>query len=71
MLLPPPIPFVCPGCFLAAALTLITGGHHNTTARTVAIRRGEPINVAALTAILRHIIATNRAGGWRKIKQGE
>ena len=48
---------------------IITGGHGNQTARTVAVREGEPINAAALTAMFRHIIANNRAGGWRKLKQ--
>jgi hypothetical protein len=48
---------------------IITSGHHNKTARTVAIRRGEAINVPALTAIFKHIIANNRAGGWRKLKR--
>ncbi|GEL18449.1 DUF1801 domain-containing protein [Pseudonocardia asaccharolytica] len=48
---------------------IITGGHHNTTARTVAVRRGEPINAAALTAMFTHIVANNRAGGRRKIKR--
>jgi hypothetical protein len=47
---------------------IITGGHHNKTARTVAIREGEPIKAAALTAIFRQIIANNRAGGWRTLK---
>lgn len=48
---------------------IITGGHTNTTARTVAVRKGEPINTAALTAMFRQIIANNRAGGWRKLKR--
>ncbi len=47
---------------------IITGGHGNKTARTVAIRQGEPINRPALTAMFRQIIANNRAGGWRKLK---
>jgi hypothetical protein len=47
---------------------IITGGHDNKTARTVAVRAGEPINPDALTAMFRHIIANNRAGGWRKLK---
>ena len=47
---------------------IITGGHANTTARTMAVREGEPINADALTAMFRHIIANNRAGGWRKVK---
>lgn len=49
---------------------IITGGHDNKTARTVAIRQGEAISQAALTAMFEHIIANNRAGGWRKLKGG-
>ena len=48
---------------------VITRGHENTTARTVAIRQDEPINGQALTAIFKQIIADNRAGGWRKLKR--
>ena len=48
---------------------IITGGHDNKTARTVAIRRGEDVNAPALSAMFRHIIANNRAGGWRKLKR--
>ena len=46
---------------------IITGGHNNKTARTVAIRKGEEINTPALTAMFKEIIANNRAGGWRKL----
>ena len=49
---------------------IITGGHDNKTARTVAIRRGEKINAPALKAMFKQIIANNRAGGWRRIKAG-
>jgi hypothetical protein len=48
---------------------IITGGHDNATARTVAIQRGQAVPTAALTALLRQVIADNRAGGWRKIKK--
>lgn len=48
---------------------IITGGHENKTARTVAVRQGEMINATALLAMFRQIIANNRAGGWRKLKQ--
>jgi len=48
---------------------IITGGHDNQTARTIAIRQGETINRSALGAIFKQIIANNRAGGWRKIKR--
>lgn len=47
---------------------IITAGHENKTARTVGIRHGQQINGPALTAMLRQIIANNRAGGWRKVK---
>ena len=47
---------------------IITGGHGNKTARTVAVRQGETVNAPALTAMFRQIIANNRAGGWRKLK---
>jgi hypothetical protein len=47
---------------------IITAGHDNKTARTVAVRQGERINAPALTAMVRQIIANNRAGGWRKLK---
>ena len=49
---------------------IITGGHGNKTARTVAISQGETVNAPALTTMLRHIIANNRAGGWRKLQRG-
>ena len=47
---------------------IITGGHDNKTARTVAIRENEKINAGALRAMFEQIIANNRAGGWRKLK---
>jgi hypothetical protein len=48
---------------------IITAGHDNKTARTISFKQGEPINVRALTKMLRQIIANNRAGGWRKLKR--
>jgi hypothetical protein len=50
---------------------IITAGHDNLTARTVAFHEGDPINVPALAEMFRQIIANNRAGGWRKLKAGE
>ena len=46
---------------------IITGGHDNKTARTVAIHDGEEVNAPALSAMFRQIVANNRAGGWRKL----
>jgi len=48
---------------------IITGGHHNKLARTVAIRQGEAINAPALLAMFQHIIANNRADGRHKQKR--
>jgi hypothetical protein len=47
---------------------IITAGHENKAARTVAIGEGEKINAPALKAMFKQIIANNRAGGWRKLK---
>jgi hypothetical protein len=47
---------------------IITSGHDNKTARTVALRQGEQINGPALTTMFKQIIANNRAGGWRKLR---
>jgi hypothetical protein len=47
---------------------IVTAGHGNTTGRQISYREGEPVDELALTRYLRHIIADNRAGGWRRIK---
>jgi len=49
---------------------VIDGGHGNETGRFITVRRDQPLNRDAMTAIFRHIVATNRAGGWRKVKEG-
>ena len=48
---------------------IITGGHDNKTARTVAIYEGEPLNATALRRMFEQIVANNRAGGWRRLKK--
>jgi hypothetical protein len=63
--------FLYDGAIVPDPEGIITGGHGNKTARTVAIRRGEKVNARALTAMFKAIIANNRAGGWRKLKQGD
>ena len=60
--------FVYDGAIVPDPEGIITAGHDNQTARTVAIRRTEKINAPALTAMFKQIIANNRAGGWRKLK---
>jgi len=47
---------------------IITGGHDNKTARTVAIGQGEQVDAPALRAMFEQIVANNTAGGWRKLK---
>jgi hypothetical protein len=61
--------FLYDGAIVRDPEGIITGGHDNQTARTVAIRRGETINAPALSAMFKQIIANNRAGGWRKMKR--
>jgi len=61
--------FLYDGAIVPDPEGIITGGHDNTTARTVAIREGEEINTRALTQMFKAIIANNRAGGWRKLKR--
>ena len=62
--------FLYDGAIVPDPEGIITAGHGNQTARTVGIRKGETLNRAALLAMFRQIIANNRAGGWRKLKQG-
>lgn len=61
--------FVYDGGIVPDPERIITAGHDNKTARTVAFREGDPINAPALTRMFKQIIANNRAGGWRAIKR--
>ncbi len=60
--------FLYDGAIVPDPENIITAGHGNATARTMAVWQGETINARALTVMLRQIIANNRAGGWRTIK---
>jgi hypothetical protein len=60
--------FLYDGAIVPDPEGIITGGHGNSTARTVAFRPGDEIPRAALTTMLRRIAADNEAGGWRKLK---
>ena len=46
---------------------LINQGHGNATARSIQIFEGDQPDETALLALLRAVIANNRAGGWRKL----
>lgn len=61
--------FVYDGGIVPDPARIITAGHDNKTARTVAFWQGDAVNAAALTAMLQQVIANNRAGGWRKLKR--
>jgi hypothetical protein len=60
--------FLYDGAIVPDPEGIITGGHDNKTARTVAVGRAGKLNAPALSTMLRQIIANNRAGGWRKLK---
>jgi hypothetical protein len=62
--------FLYDGAIVPDPEGIITSGHDNKTARTVAIHQGEAINKPALLAMFQHIIANNRAGGWRALVRG-
>jgi hypothetical protein len=61
--------FVYDGAIVPDPDGIITAGHDNETARTVGFRKGDRVNRSALLAMFRQIIANNRAGGWRKLKE--
>lgn len=62
-------PFLYDGGIVRDPHGIISGGHDNKTARTIAFRRGEAIKTEPLKAMLKQIVANNRAGGWRKLKK--
>src|SRR5438270_4999373 len=61
--------FLYDGAIVPDPEGIITAGHHNKTARMISFKQAEQINRPALTAMLKQIIANNRAGGWRKLKK--
>jgi hypothetical protein len=50
---------------------IITGGHDNKSARTVAFWEGDPIKRRPLTAMLKQIIANNRVGASANKAKGD
>jgi hypothetical protein len=60
--------FLYDGAIVPDPEGIITAGHANKTARTVAVRHNATINAPALIAMFKQIIDNNRAGGWRKLK---
>jgi hypothetical protein len=60
--------FLYDGAIVADPEGIITAGHDNKTARTVAVYHGQIVPGEALLAMFKQIMANNRAGGWRKLK---
>ena len=63
--------FLYDGAIVPDPEGIITGGQSNKTARTVAIYEGETFNAPALRRMFEQIVANNRAGGWRRLKDVE
>jgi hypothetical protein len=63
--------FLYDGAIVPDPEGIITAGHSNKTARTVSFRQGQAINGRALNEMFKQIIANNRAGGWRRLKNAE
>jgi hypothetical protein len=61
--------FLYDGAIVPDPEGIITAGHDNKTARTVAFYRDDPINESALLTMFRQIVVNNRAGGWRALKR--
>lgn len=61
--------FLYDGAIVPDPEGIITGGHDNKTARTVAISKDELVNASALKEMFKAIIANNRAGGWRAVRR--
>jgi hypothetical protein len=61
--------FLYDGAIVPDPEGIITDGHDNQTARRIAIYRGDTIKRRAFSTMIGQIIANNRAGGWRTVKQ--
>jgi hypothetical protein len=61
--------FLYDGAIVPDPEGIITGGHDNQTARTVAVYEGDTLNAGALQRMFEQIVANNRAGGWRRLKE--
>ena len=61
--------FLYDGAIVPDPEGIITGGHDNQTARTMAVYEGDVVNRDAFVAMIAQIVANNRAGGWRVLKR--
>jgi hypothetical protein len=60
--------FVYDGGLVPDPHGLITAGHDNATARTIGFHEGDEVPAGPLLEFFRHLVADNRAGGWRRLK---
>jgi hypothetical protein len=60
--------FVYDGGIVPDPHGLITAGHDNRTARTIGFREDDDVPEDALLELFRRLVADNRAGGWRKLR---
>ena len=60
--------FVYDGGIVPDPHGLITAGHENKTARTIAFHEGDDVPEEHLLEFFRRLVADNRAGGWRRLR---
>jgi len=60
--------FVYDGGIVPDPHGLVTAGEGNKTARTIGFRAGDAVPEEALLEFFRQLVADNRAGGWRRLR---
>ena len=60
--------FVYDGGIVPDPHGLVTTGHENKTARAIGFREGDDVPEDALLEFFGRLVADNRAGGWRTLK---
>jgi hypothetical protein len=60
--------FVYDGGLVPDPHGLITAGRTNSTARTIGFRKGDVVQTEPMLEFFRHLVADNRAGGWRRLR---
>jgi hypothetical protein len=60
--------FVYDGGLVPDPHGLVSAGKDNATARTIGFREGDEVPAQPLLEFFAHLVADNRAGGWRRVK---
>jgi hypothetical protein len=60
--------FVYDGGLVPDPHGLVTAGNNNATARTIGFREGDEVRAEPMRQFFAHLVADNRAGGWRRLK---